>query len=319
LKRNTKLISGRDIRYYNYHSGTVAKGRSRILTVILPICIVFAALGGGGYFGYQQFNLMTSPQTVLQSNETPAQDPANIDEQDADNLSQQAFRLREDEKLSSEIANKIDDMPKSITWAVSVRDLNTGRMANINADRKMESASLYKLFLLPALEKKINADNWKSRLGKGTINDCVIAMIKVSDNECPKAVGDYAGWKNVNPLNASLGFTHTNISDKVGNTTTARDVSEMMYRLQNSQILSDKGRRTVFDALYAQKFRSGIPKGCGQDCLVANKTGDIDNVKHDAAIVTHDNARYVVVIMTENGSWQNIADLAEQIDNIMLP
>ena len=318
MKRNTKLISGRDIRYYNYHSGTVARGRSRLLTLFLPLVLVFSALGGGGYFGYKQFNFITSPQTVLQSNEAPAEEPESLEEQD-DSLAQQAFRLREDERLSNEIKKKIDGMPKSITWAVSVRDLNTGRMANINADRKMESASLYKLFLLPALEKKISADNWKSRLGKGSINDCVIAMIKVSDNDCPRAIGEYAGWKNVNPLNASLGFTHTSISDKAGNTTTARDVSEMMYRLQNSQILSDKGRRTVFDALYAQKFRSGIPKGCGQDCLVANKTGDIDNVKHDAAIVTHDTARYVVVIMTENGSWQNIADLAEQIDNIMLP
>lgn len=319
MKRNTKLIRGRDIRYYNYQSGTVARGRSRLLTVLLPMVLVFSALGGGGYFGYKQFHFLTSPRPVLQSNETPSEKPANLDEQDSENLSPQAFRLREDEKLSNEIKKKIDGMPKSVTWAVSVRDLNTGRMANINSDRKMESASLYKLFLLPALEKKINADNWKSRLGKGTINDCVIAMIKVSDNECPRSVGEYAGWKNVNPLNASLGFTHTNISDKSGNTTTARDVAEMMYRLQNSQILSDKARRAVFDALYAQKFRNGIPKGCGQECLVANKTGDIDNVKHDAAIVTHDSARYVVVIMTENGSWQNIADLAEQIDNIMLP
>lgn len=169
------------------------------------------------------------------------------------------------------------------------------------------------------LEKKLSADYWKSRLGNQTINSCVEAMIKKSDNDCANAVGNYAGWKTIDPLNQGLGFTKTKINAKDNQQTTARETADLLYRLQNSQILSDKGRRVFFDAFYEQQHRYGIPAGCGQDCLVGNKTGESNNVKHDAAIVTHGSTQYVVVIMSTGANWAQLADVAHTIDLAMLP
>lgn len=315
MKRNKQLLSGPSVRYYEHTVGIVNKKRSVFLTVFLPVVLVLGLLGGGGLFGY---NYYKNNQPVRQSVETPAvvQTLAAAEEEP---IIQKAVQAKEDKQLAALVREKVDEMPKNTKWAVSIRDLNSGRMANVNADNKMESASLYKLFLLAPLEKKISADYWKSSLGKQSISACVTAMIKVSDNDCGNAVGTYTGWKNIDVLNQSLGFVNTKVNTKDGNVTTAREVSELMYRLQNSQLLSDKARRLVFDALYEQKYRSGIAAGCGSECLVGNKTGEIDNVRHDTAVVTHGSTKYVVTIMSTGGSWSQIADIARTVDDAMNP
>lgn len=316
MKRNKKLFAGPKVRYFEHSAGVVNTRKPLILTVFLPSVIVMALLGAGGVYGYNNY---LKPVAVASAQEAPVEVPKPVEEADTSPVEQKAFQAKEDVGLSGTIKEKLDTMPKDTKWSVSVRDLNSGRMANINADNQMESASLYKLFLLAPLEKKISADNWKSKVGDKTINACVEAMIKVSDNDCPQALGNYINWKTIDTYNESLGFKNTKIGKKDQQVTSSRDVSELMYRLQNSQILSDKARRLVFDALYGQKYRTGIPTGCGSECLVGNKTGDLSKVKHDAAIVTHGSAKYVVVVMSEGGSWQQIGDIARAVDIAMLP
>lgn len=316
LKRNKNRYSGRSVRYFDYRLGVVNSKKPRIATVFLPGLIVLSILGGGGFYGY---SLYEKPVTNARANAAPIE-VETVAEQYNDQTDQKSYQAKEDSMLASSIKSKIKKMPAGSEWAVSIRDLNSGRMANVNADIQMDSASLYKLFLLAPLEKKLSADNWKSKLGTQSIEQCVDLMIRVSDNDCPQAIGSFINWKTVDTYNQSLGFANTVIGTKGSQVTTTRDVSELVFRLQNSQMLSDKARRIVFDALYEQKFRSGVPTGCGQDCLVGNKTGDLSNVKHDVAIVKHDDAHYVVAIMSSgNSTWQQVADLASSIDEAMRP
>jgi beta-lactamase class A len=314
VNRNKGLFSGRKSHYYSYRIGAYQSRKSiwRIILVPTSVMIILGVFSAGGYLYYQKSQIALSVKDALI--ETP-----KVEEITQEQIDQKSLQVREDPELVDAIKDKLESMPKSSTWSVSVRDLQSGRMANINSDELMTTASIYKLFLLAPLEKKISADNWKSVIGKMSINDCVMAMIQVSNNDCPQALGDYANWKTADTYNQSLGFKNTRLGIKDGQVTTAREVNDIMYRLQNSQILSDKARRLVFDALYEQKYRSGIPNGCGPDCLVANKTGEIDDVKHDAAIVTHGAAQYVLVIMTKNATWPQIAELSKMIDVEMLP
>ncbi len=271
-------------------------------------------LVGGGIYG---FDLYQKRQVLQRADSSPV--VADIAEKEPAVDPQQPKQATEDKGLADTIQKKLDTMPKNTQWSVSVRDLKSERMANVNADTSTEAASLFKLFLLPSLEKKLSADNWKVKLGGKTTAACVEAMIKVSDNDCAVAVGGYINWKSIDDYNRGLGFTATTVNSKTVQTTTSREVSQMLYRLQNSQILSDKARRIVFDALYEQKYRSGIPAGCGQECLVGNKTGENGPVKHDAAVVTHGASQYIVVIMSTNASWAQVADVAHTVDLSMLP
>jgi beta-lactamase class A len=314
VKRNKRGIHGPKVRYFNHHFGIVNTRRPKLVTVFLPT-LMTVFLIGGGFIGLSYWQ---SSKVAQRADDKPAaveQKPVAEEKE----VAQKPRQAREDSGLSKTIQKKLDSMPKNTKWAVSVRDLNSDRMANINADRQLEAASLYKLFLLAPLEKKISADNWKSKLGKQTIGTCVELMIKKSDNDCAIAVADYVGWKAIDSHNQTLGFKKTKLNAKDNQQTTARETADLLYRLQNSQILSDKGRRAFFDALYEQEYRYGIPTGCGQDCLVGNKTGQSQDVKHDAAIVTHGRSQYVVVIMSSGANWAQLAEVAHIIDEAMLP
>ena len=314
MNRNKKLFGRKTNRYFNHRIGAYNAQRSIWSSILLPSLTLFiiGGIASVGYVYYQQNNV------VLSINQNPEQ-IEKVAELSQEQIDQKALQAKEDPLLVQVIKDKIDEMPKASQWEVSLRDLKSGRMANVNSDELMPSASLYKMFLLAPLEKRLSADYWKSYIGSQSINDCVSAMIKVSDNDCPKALANYANWRNIDPHNQSLGFTQTQIGKEDSQVTNAKEVNDLMYRLQNSQILSDKARRLVFDALYEQQYRDGIPAGCGQGCLIANKTGDLDGYKHDAAIVTHGSAQYVLIIMTKDASWEQIAELSSVIDREMLP
>ncbi len=314
MKTKNRGTTGPRIRYYQRSAGVVyAKRRPNLLALarsFLVVCLVAA-----GAFGvYQKLN--ASPLQRTDGVESTLTQKEQTTEQA--NLVQAPKQAREDESMSRFVQSQLKSMPKNQKWSVFIRDLNSERMVSINADDRMQSASLYKLFLLPPLENKLPAKNWNSRLGAHTINDCVMAMIRVSDNPCGEAVGNYVGWQYIDKYNQNIGFTKT----KIGNTaqqTTAREVGDLVYRLQNAQLLSDKARRLIFDGLYSQKLRMGIPTGCGEECLVGNKTGEDGPVKHDVAVVTHNSAKYVVVIMSENASWNDVASVAHTVDQALLP
>jgi beta-lactamase class A len=62
----------------------------------------------------------------------------------------------------------------------------------------------------------------------------------------------------------------------------------------------------MLDILHDQRFVSGIPAGLPDEARVANKTGEISTVSHDAGIVyLPDRDPYIVVILTE---WESDGD-----------
>ena len=62
----------------------------------------------------------------------------------------------------------------------------------------------------------------------------------------------------------------------------------------------------------ANVYRKGIP--AGTNGTVANKVGFLNGLLHDAAIVYGSNSKYVLAIMTDGSSWNNIAELTKRIE-----
>lgn len=312
MKKQKGFVKGPKVSYFKHGLGVVNAKKSRVKFGV-SVSMSLALLATGGFYGIQY----RASHVALRQDKPVVASQASTESDPKQKVAPK--RAQEDEALAKKIDRKLAEMPKGTTWSVSVRDLNSERMANVNADKTHEAASFYKLFLLAPLENKLDASKWSNHLNRQNIKTCVEMMIKVSDNDCGVAIGNYVGWQNVDTTSASLGLKKTKINNAVQQNTTSREVSELMYRLQNSQLLSDKARRIVFDGLYEQKFRDGIPKGCGPNCLVGNKTGDNGKVRHDAAVVTHGSAKYVVVIMSTGGTWQQVADVEHLIDEAMLP
>jgi beta-lactamase class A len=84
----------------------------------------------------------------------------------------------------------------------------------------------------------------------------------------------------------------------MSNSTTARGLGTVMAAVAQSEIFTDESRRVMLDILERQHFRDGIPAGVPEGVRVANKTGWITAINHDAAIVFPDSAApYVLVVM----------------------
>lgn len=84
----------------------------------------------------------------------------------------------------------------------------------------------------------------------------------------------------------------------LSNTTTARALGTTMAAILESDLFTDESRQEMLDILSRQHFTDGIPAGVPDGVRVANKTGWITGINHDAALVFPDDAPpYVLVIM----------------------
>jgi beta-lactamase class A len=206
------------------------------------------------------------------------------------------------------------DLAKTKGFGVSVMEIN-GRIANANGNKSFTAASTYKLFVAYAVFKQIEAGQmaWGDAVNGQTVANCFDAMIVKSDNPCGKALGDRIGWQNIEDMMHGLGLTNTQLSPQL--TTTANDLALYLYKLQNGSLVSAPDQARLLDAMKRQIYRSGIPAGTGLP--VADKVGFVDDVIHDAGIVYGARGPYVMVIMTSNSSWSDIAAAAKQINTFL--
>jgi beta-lactamase class A len=85
----------------------------------------------------------------------------------------------------------------------------------------------------------------------------------------------------------------------LNNTTTAHDLAVLMDAIATGKAASRAGSDTLRAILLDQEFRNGIPAGVPSGVQVANKTGWITAIAHDAAIVyPPGRGPYVLVILT---------------------
>jgi beta-lactamase class A len=84
----------------------------------------------------------------------------------------------------------------------------------------------------------------------------------------------------------------------LSNTTTARDLGLVMREVAEGDRFTPASRAEMLAVLERQHFRENIPAGLPPGTQVANKTGWITGINHDAAVVFPETAdAYVLVIM----------------------
>jgi beta-lactamase class A len=93
------------------------------------------------------------------------------------------------------------------------------------------------------------------------------------------------------------------------NSTTARDLAILLRALAAGTSASPASTQVMLEILSAQEFRDGIPAGLPAGVRVANKTGTITGIHHDAAIVfPTGRSPYVLVILTRGFADEAAAD-----------
>jgi len=131
-------------------------------------------------------------------------------------------------------------------------------------------------------------------------------MIAVSSNFATNLLIEKLGVENIRRTVTQLGAEGMQVlrgveDDKafqkgLNNSTTARGLMLLMEKLARGQAVDRASDDAMVAILKGQKFRDAIPAGIPASVAVANKTGNITRIHHDAAIVFASRP-YVLVVL----------------------
>ena len=86
----------------------------------------------------------------------------------------------------------------------------------------------------------------------------------------------------------------------INNRVTAAGLAELLRQVAEGSAVSEEASSEMLEILHDQRFVSGIPAGLPEGPRVANKTGEISTVVHDAGVVyLPERDPYVLVVLTE--------------------
>jgi len=215
--------------------------------------------------------------------------------------------IRHETGSNTEFKTAFDNAKDSAggNWAAAYIELNTGAQTAIN-DTQMQAASLIKLYIMGAIYE--NYDTYASQ--NGSLDDYLYSMITVSDNSAANTLVGILGSGNtdagrnvVTSYCKSHGYNSTSMGRLLlestingDNYTSVGDCARFLTSVYNSELPHSS---EMLNLLKQQTRTSKIPAGVPYGVQTANKTGELDLVQNDAAIVFADNP-YVFCVMSEN-------------------
>ena len=211
-------------------------------------------------------------------------------------------------------------------------DLDSGYTYGLDESEKMPSASCIKLPIAIALFKEIEQGkidlNEKVYISKDemvdgigilfefeereySIKEIVIAMLALSDNTATNKVIDLVGIKRINEIAKEMGLVQTELNRKmrdvelkekgVENYSSSSDLSKCFKILYNKSYLNEKNSEYIVNVLTRQQVRNKIPFYIPKKEWnnIANKSGSLNGVENDAALMMVTKGNFVFTIMSE--------------------
>ena len=187
------------------------------------------------------------------------------------------------------------------TWSVYVCNLLKDSDGTIN-DTPMQAASLIKLYIMGAVYE--NYDELAQSHSSDGLDQNISAMISVSDNDAANTLVKWlgnddasAGMEKVNAFCQAHGFTSTQMNrlllaskENGDNYTSAKDCGtflKQIYQIVNGTLPSSTlaNAEAMYFQLKTQQRKNKIPAQLPEGVGTANKTGELDTVENDAAII----------------------------------
>lgn len=202
------------------------------------------------------------------------------------------------------------------TWSLYIKDLSHNEYISINNVQHF-SASMIKLFCAAAAYDLID----KGALEETPqIDSLMQQMISVSDNDafnlmvmnCGETYSHVAGREVIQKYIDKEGYKDTTIatilvptkykapSSPGRNYTTVEDCGLMMEKIYKGKCVNEKYSKAFLNLLLNQEHVNKIPAGLPEGTKCANKTGDTDEIQHDAAIVYSPGGDYIIAVMSSN-------------------
>ena len=270
----------------------------------------------------------TGETTAAAQSESPEPAPGSEQEGTLSPSSGTTFTDNTDSSMDN-LLNQVQSLlpTDNGTWSVYVCNLLKDSDGTIN-DTPMQAASLIKLYIMGAVYE--NYRTIAQSHNSEEIDSNISAIISVSDNDAANTLvnwlgngNDAAGMTKVNNFCQEHGFTSTQMNrlllaskENGDNYTSVKDCGtflKQIYQVVNGTLPSSTLANA--DAMYFQlktqqrknKIPAQLPEGVG----TANKTGELDTVENDAAII-YDTAKGIDLVvcfmsqdLTDTGAAQS--------------
>ena len=270
----------------------------------------------------------TGETTAAAQSESPEPAPGSEQEGTLSPSSGTTFTDNTDSSMDN-LLNQVQSLlpTDNGTWSVYVCNLLKDSDGTIN-DTPMQAASLIKLYIMGAVYE--NYGTIAQSHNSEEIDSNISAMISVSDNDAANTLvnwlgngNDAAGMAKVNNFCQEHGFTSTQMNrlllagkENGDNYTSVKDCGtflKQIYQVVNGTLPSSTLANA--DAMYFQlktqqrknKIPAQLPEGVG----TADKTGELDTVENDAAII-YDTAKGIDLVvcfmsqdLTDTGAAQS--------------
>lgn len=194
---------------------------------------------------------------------------------------------------------------------VVVQHLESGETYRFNEQKEFEAASLYKLWVMAVVYKKIEAgqlteetqlsvtlDSTNESTSSISVKDALIKMITVSDNATAIMLFENVGFAAIKDFLAA----HQLNNSRMGNPayTSAQDVALFFAKLYRGELGTPDHTKKMIELLQLQTLNSGLPKYLPTGVPFGHKTGSISEYFHDAGIVTTLKGSYVIVFLSKS-------------------
>lgn len=208
-------------------------------------------------------------------------------------------------------------------WSLYYKRLDTDQSIGISDDEKMVAASLIKLFV--AGEFYTLAEQGELDIEK--YHNAPDLMISISDNGAANSLINACTMEKINEFAKEKGYEETELNRRMlewngtENYTSARDCGRMLEEVLKGEYVSGEASERILEDLRNQKRTSKIPAGVPDGIETANKTGELDNVDNDAAIIWSPSCTYILCIMSSDagGRISEIRKLSSMVYNAVNP
>lgn len=233
----------------------------------------------------------------------------------------------EDSGLSEVIQNNLSDQKGN--YGVYIENLATGDKYGLNENESFPAASLYKLYLMAAVMKEIEAGSitldskisfTKSHLidvfgGVDfgyedreenivyTVEEAMQRVGRISDNFAAIMLAEKIGWNKVQNMTDDLGGVSTKIKSPI--TTTAYDIGSFFKLLYEGKVVSPDSSDKIKEFLLLSNINNRLPAKLPEGVKTVHKTGELSRVRHDAGIVYLEGKPYVIVLMSKDLEYED--------------
>ena len=183
------------------------------------------------------------------------------------------------------------------------------------------SASVIKVFIM---EYAFTQADLTEMLEGKAINDWIISMIQQSDNDAANILITHFGMEQLNESFQTQGYQDTRLERLMldnearnqgkENYTSLNDCMFFLKKLYQQQ--GDYPYSTMLNIMEGQTLRTKIPSKLSEDILVANKTGELDNIENDIGLVLTEKNPFAIVVLSQN--YQNVEEIRGAIGDFTL-